>query len=120
MKKPSWIIIALIVFLFVAVLTNPSLEEHKQAVKTVVNQKIQSSLYNKGADNFEMVGSLLGGSLASKLIDDAITKDNYLLFSVTKITWDGESKSIGYGVFGNVFLSQKVHDAFSDNPLPHD
>lgn len=117
MKKPSWIIIALLVLLFVAILTNPNLEEHKQAVKTVVNQKIQSSLSDNGANNFEALGTLLGGSLAGKLIDDAVTKDNYLLFSITKINWDGESRSIGYGVFGNVFLSQKVHDAFSDKPI---
>ena len=43
-----------------------------------------------------------------------MTRDNYILFSITKISWKGESRNIGYGLFGNVFLSEKVKEAFKD------
>lgn len=32
-----------------------------------------------------------------------ISTDNYILFSFTKATWDGETKIIGISAFGNVF-----------------
>lgn len=39
------------------------------------------------------------------------------MFSITKITWQGESKSIEYGLLGNIFLSEKVNKAFNNNEI---
>ncbi|KRB59850.1 hypothetical protein ASD98_01650 [Flavobacterium sp. Root186] len=65
----------------------------------------------------EKLGILFGSSLAEKLIENSVTRDNYILFSITKITWQGKSKSIGYGLFGNVFLSEKVNKAFNNDEI---
>lgn len=115
MKRPNWTITILIIIILVAIFTNPSSAEHKLAVKSIINQKVQSSLSNENTNGFESLGALLGGSLINNLIDNSITSDNYLLFSITKINWKGESKNIGYGLFGNVFISKKVNDSFNDS-----
>jgi hypothetical protein len=111
MKKPSWTIIIIIIIFFVAILTNPSTEEHKHAVKSIINQKVQSSFSNDNANTFEKLGVLLGGSMGANMIENSISRDNYLLFSITITLWEGERKAIGYGLFGNVFLSEEVNDA---------
>ncbi|WP_017495592.1 DUF4359 domain-containing protein [Flavobacterium sp. WG21] len=116
MKKLNIILIAFATIILVAVLTNPSSEEHKQAVKSVINQVVQNSISGNGS-NMEKLGILLGSSLAEKLIENSVTRDNYILFSITTITWQGKSKSIGYGLFGNVFLSEKVNKAFDNNEI---
>ena len=116
MKKSNIILIVFATIILMAVLTNPSSEEHKQAVNSVVNQVVQNSISENGSD-MEKLGILFGSSLAEKLIENSVTRDNYIVFSITKITWQGESKSIGYGLFGNVFLSEKVNKAFNKSEI---
>nr|WP_315247648.1 DUF4359 domain-containing protein [uncultured Flavobacterium sp.] len=116
MKKSKTIIIIFAIIILIAVLTNPSNEEHKQAVKSVINQVVQNSI-SKNESDMEKLGVLFGSSLAENLIENSVTRDNYILFSITKITWRGESKSIGYGLFGNVLLSEKVKNAFNNNEI---
>lgn len=116
MKKSNIILIVFAVIILAALLTNPSSEEHKQAVKSVINQVVQNSISENGSD-MEKLGILFGSSLAEKLIENSVTRDNYVVFSITKITWQGKSKSIGYGLFGNVFLSEKVNKAFNNNEI---
>ncbi|WP_269235731.1 DUF4359 domain-containing protein [Flavobacterium flavigenum] len=116
MKKSNKIVIIFAIILLIAVFTNPSNEEHKQAVKSVINQVVQNSISENESD-MERLGVLFGSSLAEKIIENSVMRDNYILFSITKITWKGESKSIGYGLFGNVFLSEKVKNAFNNNEI---
>lgn len=116
MKKSNKIIIFFAIIILIAVLTNPSNEEHKQAVKSVVNEVVQNSISENESD-LGKLGVLFGSSLAENLIENSVTRDNYILFSITKFTWKGESKSIGYGLFGNVFLSEKVKNAFNNNEI---
>lgn len=116
MKTLKIVLIAFATIILISVLTNPSIEEHKQAVKSVINQVVQNSISENGSD-MEKLGILFGSSLAEKLIENSVTRDNYILFSITKITWQGKSKSIGYGVFGNIFLSEKVNKEFNNNEI---
>jgi len=116
MKKSNIILIVFATIILIAVLTNPSIEEHKQAVKSVINQVVQNSISENKSD-IEKLGVLFGSSLAENLIENSVTRDNYIVFSITKFKWKGESKSIGYGLFGNVFLSEKVNKAFNNNEI---
>ena len=108
MKRLNLTSVIIIVIIIIAVITNPSPEEHKQAVKELFNQHIQKSLSEEDSNDFEKAGILLGSSLAENLIENSISRDNYILFSTTISTWEGKSKSIGYGFFGNVFLSEDI------------
>lgn len=116
MKKSKRIIIIFTVIILIAVFTNPNIEEHKHAVKSVVNQVVQNSISENESD-IGNLGVLFGSSLVENLIENSVTRDNYILFSITQITWKGESKSIGYGLFGNVFLSEKAKNAFNNNEI---
>lgn len=118
MKTKQIVLIAAGVFLLLAAVTNPSKTAHKDEVKSKFTESYQKSLEmntTSGNSGFEALGSLLGTSLINTLVENNISCDNYLLFSITKITYKGESKSIGFGFLGNVFLSGKVDEVLNKN-----
>ena len=95
----------------VAILTNPNLEKHKEVVKFKLRADIQkpmiqtnSNTTDEGSRAGEVLGVMIGGVLIDRFIDNVVSSDSYVFFSVTKLTWKGESKVIGIGAFGNIFL----------------
>ena len=123
MKKQSIIIISIVVFVLIAVFTNPNVQIHREAVKTIFNQNLQKSIAeNESVNNSELnkagenIGILLGNVFIDKMIENIITSDNYVLFSITKLSFEGKRKIIGYGLFGNVFISNEVNKALENYP----
>ena len=76
--------IIIIGFIIVALMaTNPSTEEHKEAVK----EKISAAFENNNSDGnaFRKLGEQLGQTIGMALIDKMIKRENYLIFSITKV-----------------------------------
>ena len=63
--------------------TNPSTEEHKEAVK----EKIFAAFENNNSDGnaFQKLGEQLGQTIGIALINKMIKRENYLIFSITKV-----------------------------------
>lgn len=65
-------------------------------------------------DDWEVVGSALGYSLGMSLVEKMVAKlvvvDNYVLFSITNIQYQGKKKAVGIGAFGNVFIFREMQD----------
>ena len=114
--KNNQITIGIIILIgFVAILTNPKLQDHKEAVKTKISALIQknSNLEEEKDTAYDLgmsFGKLLGGVLIDNIVDTIVSTDNYVLFSLTKVTWDSETKVIGLGLFGNVFFSPEINE----------
>ena len=107
------IILFFTVVLLLAALTNPDKEQHKEKVKEKINAIMQESLgesmseTENGLENLgSFLGYMIGGTLVDAMVNRVITVDNYIFFSVTKANWGEESKEIGIGIFGNVFLGE--------------
>jgi len=116
MKTKQIVLITVIVILIIAIFTNPNQSAHKEKVKTTITSLYQKQLKeNQTTSNngFEALGSLLGTSLIATMVENGVSCDNYILFSITKFTYEGQEKSIGYGLLGNVFLSSKIDDSFN-------
>lgn len=116
MKKSNLALIIIGFILLVCIITNPNAESHKQTVKEKVNTHLQNSLLletNSEEEAFNNLGTLIGGSIVDNLIENSVRSDNYLIFSITKITWQGNEKKIGYGFLGNVFISKEVDEVFN-------
>jgi hypothetical protein len=62
-------------------------------------------------------GMMLGGALVDRIVDNFVSTDNYVLFSTTKVSWEGKTKIIGIGAFGNVFISSKLDEAINEGLL---
>lgn len=121
MKKNYTVLIAIGLILLVAVLTNPNQDRHKEVLKAKLNSYVQKSMSEglSESDNEwgQAFGMMLGGALIDGIISNVVTTDNYVVFSTTKMTWEGESKVIGVGAFGNVFLTSKIDEALDEGLL---
>ena len=110
MKKSYLFSIITIVILFLLVLTNPDSVVHKAKVKESILKDTELLTDIDNQSGWEILGTTLGLSLVDKLIDTAIQVDNYVLFSLTRATWDDEDKIIGIGIIGNIFFLKDIDE----------
>lgn len=104
------------------VFTNPTEENHinsvKSKLKTAFKKKMSSQLLENNDDSFAMLGSglglILGDTFIDNLTDGFISRENYILCSLTKVTYQEQEKIIGFGILGNVFLSDKLEKIYED------
>jgi hypothetical protein len=127
MKKQYLVYGIIAVVFLVAILTNPSQDRHKEVLKTKLNAFMQKTLKetpvdptNPFAQAGQTFGIMLGDLMVDKILGSLVSTDNYLIFSTTKLTIDGEPKVIGFGAFGNVFLSGKIDEALDNGLLKNE
>lgn len=121
MKKTSIILAVVLIFCAVAMLTNPSQDRHKEVLKTKLTAYMQKSMTqnlsktkNEWGDAGEAFGLMFSGVMIDGIINNLVSSDNYVLFSTTKITWEGKAKIVGFGAFGNVFISDELDKAMNE------
>jgi len=114
--KTYQITLIIIGFIFLTFLaTNPSSEEHKEAIKKEINKSIEND--NTATNEFQKLGQKLGESIGSVMIDNMVERTNLLIFSITYLKGNAYIKGdipITIGFFGQVFLLQK-YDKDSKN-----
>ncbi len=101
----------------ILILTNPNQVSHKDAVKLKFNAFMQKTMNEKTSEGEDggisvtsQLGMMFGSSIIDRLVETTVSCDNYLLFSLTTITFEGESKVLGLGILGNVIISDKVDE----------
>lgn len=121
MKNKHIVLIFVGLLLIVAVFTNPNQDRHKEVVKNKLNvlmQKAVKDSFKNSDSGAEQIGSalglMLGGAMLDRMIESMVSTDNYVLFSTTKISWEGKTKLIGIGAFGNVFISDEIDSALKE------
>ena len=110
--KTLLVVLAIII---IAVITNPSQQRHREVVKEKFTQILQKSINHndkkEGWENtLDMFGDVLSSVVIDQLVNNSISSNNYLIFSVTNILQGGKSSAIGLGIFGNVILSNKIDE----------
>lgn len=108
-NQSSWPYVFFALFILIAFLSNPKVEDHRAALKIKLTRIVEIEL-SKKTDNIILFG--LGKSLIDSIMDEGlknISSDNYLFFSVTKFNYTSKSKIIGFGVLGKVFISEKIN-----------
>ncbi|MCC6384538.1 MAG: DUF4359 domain-containing protein [Bacteroidia bacterium] len=108
--------------ILIAMLTNPGLNRHKEAIKNKLDSYMQKEINgsqdetdNKREQSAEKLGMSLGGVITDALTDKLVSSDNYFLFSTTKLNWNGGARVVGLGLFGNVFITRELKDVLSES-----
>ena len=118
--KQNQITLIIIGFILVALIaTNPSTEEHKEAVK----EKVSAAFENNTTDGntFQKLGEQLGQTIGMAIIDKMIKRENYLLFSLTKSNFldnDEKEKVVGFGILGKVYLFNEFSEKIEESSKP--
>ena len=108
--KKSHITLIVIGFILVALMaTNPSIEEHKDAIKKELFSAIESD-NNSNKNNAQILGEKIGESIGTAIIDRAVNRQNYLLFSFGTFERSraaGTLDNVTLGLLGQIFLLKK-------------
>jgi hypothetical protein len=107
------ITIIICTLLIIAVVTNPNQENHQAKVKSLFMSSISKELSDfSGENSWDTAGKTIGLTLGMNMIDNIITSfitaDNYVLCSFTRASFDGKSRIIGVGAFGNVWIDPEI------------
>ena len=104
MKKFLLTLLAIVALGVVAALTCPDKQKHKDALLSVVNERINTSLEK---ENLGGLGSIVG-SIAGAYLDNRLVVKDRFLCSVGEIqNLKGETKKVSFGIFGHVFPLNK-------------
>ena len=111
LKKNPITLLIVAILLITAALTNPNTDNHKEFIIIKLNKLTQQALpkSDKKMENKSSIsGMLLAEKFINKMVDQMISVDNYVLFSVTVANYRGLTKTIGFGAFGNVYITNQV------------
>lgn len=110
------ILITVGIILIIAAITNPKKEEHIDAVKKVFASEVMEDgieQFQKGS-GWDKAGTAIGMTFGMKafetVLETIISVDNYVVFSLTRATFQGKTRIIGIGAFGNVFMVKGIED----------
>jgi|SRR6185503_10337985 len=119
-NRNTWKYILFILLLALLFASNPSLQDHRDAVSAKVNRLLgqeiaerdttENTLDHAGAQ----LGQMLGTMIINKVVENTVQRKNYLFFSLTNFESGGDEKIIGFGILGNVFITNRVDQKFNE------
>ena len=107
-RTAKWLAAAAVVF-FILLITCPSEEKHRQTVVDEIAEAAQRENIWQSKDNDllgafgETLGNMLVAQFADAVVGQFMRVDNYVIFSVGKIRYGGETKTVSFGILGHVF-----------------
>lgn len=103
-------IFALVLFgiMIAAILTNPKKDELEGAVKDKATSLLVQQLKYENQDAVQLGMSLFGDRIVREFVQNNVVIENYYLFSMVKIRWQGQDTPIGGGAFKTVWLSPEI------------
>jgi len=113
--KKSQITLIIIGFILLALMaTNPTIEDHRQAVMNEIKEELSQD--SDPNNKWEQVGQAIGMAFGQGIIEKAVTRDNYLIFSITKLSFGNKSKYAGIGILGKVFIknNEEIKSSFNN------
>ena len=89
------------------VISCPDKEAHSEAIMENINKLIDEEATKDVTNDTEKALALLASSLVSGIsnlvIDSILTVDNYFLFSIGRVTFEGDSRIVSIGMLNHVF-----------------
>ncbi|SFS73383.1 DUF4359 domain-containing protein [Sphingobacterium wenxiniae] len=114
MSKTRIFALTIIVLMLIAVFTNPKQEQHEEAIKEKAAQLLRQESGDKNKEIVDFGMQLFGYTLVDQFVQTHVKVENYYLFSLTKIRWNGEENIIGGGAFKYIWLSPKMDEKASE------
>lgn len=94
----------IILILLIAIITNPSKERYKSKIVEIVN----ASIGINGYANDDV--TLPADTLLDQILESYMVYSNYFLFSTISVDYKGNSKVVGFGAFGFIYIPNQLED----------
>lgn len=117
-KSGSIFLVIFVTILLVAYFTNPKEEIHKERLKIRFTEVIDEIMLERQDDGIVYSAwKLVGSQLVETFVDNNITVDNYYLFTLTRLHWNGESYIAGIGCFGKVYITKQLNRELAEKMI---
>lgn len=110
MSKTRIFALIMLGLILASILTNPPREQFETIIKSKSKDILEKQLKYKDKDALQLGMTLFGDRVIQDFIDRSIIIQNFYLFSVVKIKWQGTETPIGGGAFKTVWLSPKIDE----------
>ena len=110
MKKAIISLLVILALGAIAVVTCPDKQAHKDAIMSVVNEKIDDELKlpDGEAEGLSVILGSIGSGVAGFFLESRLNVKNNFVYSVGEIKdLEGNYQTISVGVFGHVFTFKK-------------
>lgn len=108
MKKLLFTLLVIVALGAVAAFTCPDKQDHKDALLSVVNESINTSLEKENLGGLGSIVGSIGSGFAGAYLDNRLVIKDRFLCSVGEIqNLKGEVKKVSFGIFGHVFPLNK-------------
>lgn len=110
MSKTRLFALITVAFMLICILTNPSKEKFEEVIADKATTIIKQQLQYEDQDAVTLAMNLFGNKVVDRFIENNIIVENYYLFSIVKIKWEGQETPIGGGAIKTVWLSPKIDE----------
>lgn len=93
-----------ILILLVAIITNPSKERYKNKIVEIVDSSIGVSEYSSEKSTPQV------DTLLDQILESYMNYSNYFLFSTISVENKGDSKVVGFGAFGFIYIPDQLKE----------
>lgn len=114
MSKTRIFALTMLALMLGAILSNPKKEKIQEAVRLKAVSILEEELHYKDKDALKLSMTLFGDKLIHDFVEQHVIVENYYLFSLAKIRWQGQETPIGGGAFTKVYLSSKIDNKSSE------
>lgn len=83
--------------------TNPSEQDHRDAVMNAITEKVKETVPQ---NEWEEAGQNLGLMMIQSALNTMVHRSNYVIFSLTDVSYQGETRTVGVGILGKVYLKE--------------
>ncbi len=125
--KTNWgliiTLVAIVGLIVAAVATCPKKVEHvaflTDRINVIVTEELEQS---GGGGDLAPLGLMFGNAIVVPLVEKFLNVNDNFLFSVGKISVDGQEKTVTVGAFGHIFSASKeqMKKALKDNKYMND
>lgn len=93
--------------LFISLIfTCPDKQKHVEALNSLTSSILNDQI-SEDSEGWEYLGAMLGNKLLGAVFDNNVYVDNYVIFSIGKMTFEGEDNIVSFGIFNHVFTKSR-------------
>jgi len=106
--RSIWPYIIITLIIVITFFSNPKRDEHTFAVELRLTSLLEKTLEEETTSAFDYnIGIKVVGPAIYEIVN-RVSTENYLFFSLTKVNYQTDSKTIGIGILGKVYLSDRL------------
>src|SRR5699024_4508275 len=107
--------IILLTIMMASFALNPTKDEIRSVLSKKATSTLRKELGVKHEDAYQLAMTLYGDEMIQKIMNTYSVVENYYVFSIAKVSWQGGQTMRGGGAFDQIWFSKQIDDNMEDS-----